>query len=55
MVDKKYIDREVDDGKIYVLQRTYRRHKVEEGFHKTICRIKHRKSGKYERFFSCAN
>ena len=51
---KKYIDREVDDSKIFLLQRTYRRHKEEEDFHNTICRIKNWKSNKYERFFSCA-
>ena len=52
---KKYIDREVDDSKIFVLQRTYRRHKKEEDFHNTICRIKHWKSNKYERFFLVLN
>lgn len=52
---KIYIDREVDDCKIFVLQITYRRHKEEEDFHNTICHIKYRKSNKYERFFSCAD
>ena len=52
---KKYIDREVDDSKIFVLQRTYRRHKKEEDFHNTICRTKHWKSNKYERFFLVLN
>ena len=52
---KKYIDREVDDSKIFVLQRTYRRHKKEGDFHNTICRIKHWKSNKYERFFLVLN
>ena len=52
---KKYIDRELDDSKIFVLQRTYRRHKKEEDFHSTIRRIKHWKSNKYERFFLVLN
>ena len=52
---KKCIDREVDDSKIFVLQRTYRRHKKEEDFHNTIYRIKHWKSNKYERFFLVSN
>ena len=52
---KKYIDRELDDSKIFALQRTYRRHKKEEDFHNTICRIKYWKSNKYERFFLVLN
>ena len=52
---KKYIDRELDDSKIFVLQRTCRRHKKEEDFHNTIRPIKHWKSNKYERFFLVLN
>ena len=51
----KKINREVDDSKIFALQRTYRRHKKEEDFHNTICRIKYWKSNKYERFFLVLN
>ena len=53
-VEKKF-NREVDDSKIFALQRTYRRHKKEEDFHNTICRIKYWKSNKYERFFLVLN
>ena len=40
---------------ISVLQRAYRRHKKEKDFRNTICRIKHWKSNKYERFFLLLN
>ena len=52
---KNFIEREVDESKIFVLQRIYKRHKKEEYFHNTIYLFKHWKSNKYEQFFLVLN